>query len=162
MRLPISQDASLDKIDRMLLSLLSLDSRATYQELGRAVRLSANAAAERVRRMRRSGLIRAYTIDVDPQALGRTLHTLTSIKLRDHVSRRQFEDDIAEHLPHIVSAAHITGDYDYELVIGCRDTAELEGIVDRLKENHWVREVNSRIVLRSVPLDPLRILRPPP
>ncbi len=157
----IPQPTSLDATDRALLHLLACDSRATYQELGHAVRLSANAAAERVRRLRRSGLIRAYTIDVDRNTLGQTLRALTNIKLREGMSRRQFEDGLVG-LPHVMAAAHTTGEYDYELTIGCREPAELEEIVDRLKEHHGVREVNSRIVLREVPLDRLRILEHPP
>jgi Lrp/AsnC family leucine-responsive transcriptional regulator len=153
----MSPSPSLDKVDRALLRLLAEDARATYQELGQAVRLSANATAERVRRLSRGGAIRAYTVDVDPGVLGHALFALTDVKLRDGVDRRQFEESLAA-LEHVVGAAHVTGEYDYQLTLGCRDTSDLEAAVDRLKESHGVREVNSRIVLRQVALDPLRAL----
>ncbi|MFE6685628.1 Lrp/AsnC family transcriptional regulator [Streptomyces sp. NPDC057743] len=158
---PISQPPSLDPTDRALLRLLADDGRATYQELARAVQLSPNAVAERVRRLRRSGLIRGYTLDIAPDALGQALRALTNIKLREGVSRRHFEAGLSD-LPQVIAAAHTTGEYDYELTIGCREPTELEEIVDRLKDHHGVREVNSRIILREVPLDPLRILEDPP
>ncbi|WP_432103568.1 Lrp/AsnC family transcriptional regulator [Streptomyces sp. bgisy091] len=154
---PIPPAPSLDGVDRALLRLLARDARATYQELGQAVRLSANATAERVRRLRREGAIQAYTVDIDPGVHGHALFALTDVKLREGVDRRHFEESLAE-LEHVIRAAHVTGEYDYQLTLGCRDTADLETAVDRLKDSHGVREVNSRVVLSEVTLDPLRTL----
>ena len=44
----------MDAIDRVLIKELLGDARVTYQELGRAARLSANTVADRVRRLRSS------------------------------------------------------------------------------------------------------------
>ena len=51
MSAPISRPAAtrLDAIDRALLTLLAADGRATYHDLARQVRLSANATADRIR-----------------------------------------------------------------------------------------------------------------
>ncbi|MEZ5274262.1 MAG: AsnC family transcriptional regulator [Ilumatobacteraceae bacterium] len=45
----------LDRIDSEILSILRDDARIPYQTLGDRVHLSANAAAERVRRLVRQG-----------------------------------------------------------------------------------------------------------
>ncbi|GHJ36441.1 Lrp/AsnC family transcriptional regulator [Streptomyces sp. TS71-3] len=150
---------ALDRIDRALLRLLAQDSRASYQELGKAVRLSANATAERVRRLRRGGVIRAYTLEIEPAALGQNLRAMTSVKLRDDIRRVEFEARLAA-VPQVVAAFHTTGQYDYELTIDCVDPSELEFVVGRLKEEAGVRDANSRLVLSEVPLDPLRVLEP--
>jgi Lrp/AsnC family transcriptional regulator, leucine-responsive regulatory protein len=158
-RQPVPRQDVLDQADRALLRLLAQDSRASYQELGRAVRLSANATAERVRRLRRGGVIRAYTLEVEPGALGQNLRALTSVKLRDDIRRVEFEARLAA-VPQVVAASHTTGEYNYELTIDCVDPSELELVVDRLKEQAGVRDANSRLVLSEVPLDPLRVLEP--
>ena len=161
MSAPISRPAAtrLDAIDRALLTLLAADGRATYHDLARQVRLSANATADRIRRLRRDGLLRGYTADIDLRRLGMTLYALTSIRLREGVDRRRFERDLAT-LPQVLYAAHTTGPYDYELRIGCGSPEELEAVVDRLKDRCGVREANSRVVLGEVELDPLRVLNP--
>jgi Lrp/AsnC family leucine-responsive transcriptional regulator len=46
---------SMDDIDREILSLLTQDGRLSFRDLGAAVGLSSNAAADRVRRLRRDG-----------------------------------------------------------------------------------------------------------
>ena len=61
---------TLDDIDHDILAVLARDGRIGWQALGPRVGLSANAAAERVRRLERAGVITGYTVRVDPIALG--------------------------------------------------------------------------------------------
>ncbi|MGW1291202.1 Lrp/AsnC family transcriptional regulator [Streptomyces sp. NPDC002586] len=56
----------MDRIDRQILALLLVDGRATYQELGRQVRLSANTVADRVRRLQSAGVVRGYRAELNP------------------------------------------------------------------------------------------------
>ena len=69
----LAEKIALDAIDRKLVALLVDDARMTYQELGRAVRLSANTTADRARRLRSSGVIRGYHAAIDHRAIGRPL-----------------------------------------------------------------------------------------
>ena len=148
----------MDAVDREILAVLVRDGRITYQELGRAVRLSANATADRVRRLRQDGVLAGYRADVDLAALGRRLVMFTEVRLRDGVGYPGFERGLAD-FPQVVSAAHVTGEYDYQLRVACVDTAEFERIIERLKVDHGVRELRSRLVLREIALDPTRVLR---
>lgn len=151
------QNVSLDRLDREILAVLARDGRATYQEVSHEVRLSANAVADRIRRLRTQGLIRGYRADLDLARIGRTLAALTDVNLRDGVDNREFEASL-QRLPQIAGAAHVTGEYDYQLRILCTGTDELEAVVETLKRDHGVRALRSRIVLREVELDPTRAL----
>ncbi len=150
--------APMDAIDRDLLTALVHDGRMTYQELARTVRLSANAVAERIRRLKETGLLLGYHAHLDPRVLGRSLRALTDVRLREGVSGAEFESGLRT-VPQVVSAAHITGDYDYLLDIACVDPPELEFVVELIKREHGARELRSRIVLRDIELDPARILQ---
>ncbi|MDF3292031.1 Lrp/AsnC family transcriptional regulator [Streptomyces silvisoli] len=147
----------LDRLDREILAVLVRDGRATYLEVARRVRLSANAVADRVRRMRADGVIRGYRADLDRTAMGATLCALTDVRLREGVDGRGFETGLSA-LPQIAAAAHTTGEYDYQLRVVCADPPELESVVERLKKDHGVRELRSRLILREVELDPTRFL----
>ncbi|HCS44732.1 MAG TPA: Lrp/AsnC family transcriptional regulator, partial [Pseudomonas sp.] len=50
----------MDKYDRMLLSALLENGRASYADLARKVNLSAPAVAERVAKLETSGVITGY------------------------------------------------------------------------------------------------------
>lgn len=147
----------MDDIDRELLGLLLADGRATYQELAAKVRLSANTTAERVRRLRRSGVISGYHAELDLAALDRSLVMITDIRLRDDVLSEDFQRGLTR-VPQVVAAAHTTGEYDYQLRIACRDAAEFERVADQLKRHHGVRESRSRLLLRELPLGVDRML----
>ena len=142
----------MDPIDRDILRHLVEDGRATYQELSRAVRLSANTVAERVRRMRSSGAILGYRAQLDPVALGRPLAMISEIRLGETVVRREFEAGLGD-VPQVVSGSRLTGDYDYELRLACRDATEFESIVDRLRQDHGVIAIRSRMVLHDLQVD---------
>ncbi|KRE36978.1 hypothetical protein ASG73_11730 [Janibacter sp. Soil728] len=142
-----------DDLDRHILRLLVADGRATYQELSREVRLSANSVAERVRRLRASGVIRGYRAELDAAALGRTLTMVSEIRLGERTVRREFAESLRA-VPQVVAGSRLTGDYDYELRIACRDAQEFEAVVDRLRQDHGVVAIRSRMVLHDLEVDP--------
>jgi Lrp/AsnC family transcriptional regulator, leucine-responsive regulatory protein len=150
----------MDQIDRDLLAALLVDGRATYQDLGRKVRLSANSVAERVKRLQSSGVVTGFRAELDLAALGRSLTLLSDVRLREGVDRGEFLAGLAT-VPQVVSAMHITGEYDYELRVVCAHSAEFESVVDLLKRDHGVRELRSRLLLREVPLGPAGLLGVP-
>ncbi|MGW7349975.1 Lrp/AsnC family transcriptional regulator [Streptomyces sp. NPDC054784] len=149
--------ARLDRIDRDLLTLLLTDARATYQELGRHVRLSANTVADRVRRLRKDGVIRGYRAELDHAVLGHGMEMLSDVRLREATDRAEFEQRLAD-VPQVVGAMRLTGEYDYQLRVVCTDAREFETVIDVLKRDLGVRELRSRLLLHEVPLRPERIL----
>ena len=146
----------MDDIDRQLVSLLLRDGRMTFQELAREVHLSPNSTADRVRRLQTTGVVSGVHARLDLARLGRTLIALTDLKLRDSVDRLDFERDLAMVVP-VLSAVHTTGEYDYQLTVATTGTADLEIVVDDLRRL-GAREIQSRIVLGQVGLDPARLL----
>ena len=147
----------MDAIDRQLVALLLDDARMTYQELGRAVRLSANTTADRVRRLRASGVIHGYHATLDYRAIGRPLILVSDLRLREGYDNAEFHRNLAG-IPQIVEAFRMTGEYDYQIRLACTGTDEFERILGMLKGSHGVREVRSRLVLHDIPMPAARIL----
>src|SRR5713226_4307399 len=63
-RVTLQTERLLDDIGWRILEALQADARLSFSELGRQVRLSAPAAAERVRRMEDAGIIAGYRVDL--------------------------------------------------------------------------------------------------
>src|ERR1700689_3009265 len=101
----------MDAIDRVLIRELLRDARVSYQELGRTARLSANTVADRVRRLRSSGVISGYHAQLDLAMLGRSLRLMSDVRLREAVDRAEFERGLAE-VEQVIGAVRLTGDYD--------------------------------------------------
>jgi Lrp/AsnC family leucine-responsive transcriptional regulator len=140
---------ALDAVDREILGALVKNARLSYRELGERVSLSANATAERVRRMRESGVIAGFRAIVDPAASGRTLVALIDVRLDGPAEAGRFERHL-ESREEITDAAHVTGRYDYQLRAACRDTVELDQLIRALKTKGGVVETDTRLALRTV------------
>ncbi len=139
----------LDDVDREIIGLLRRNARASWRELGDAVGLSANATAERVRRLERAGVISGYTALLDPAASGRRLVALVDVRLSSPGAADRFEALIGR-LDEVTDAAHVTGRSDYHLRVACADPAELDALIRLLKSEGGVAETDTRIALRTV------------
>ena len=69
----------MDEIDLKLLRLLQKNSRTPIKTLAGEVRLSSPAVSARIERLEKQGVIRAYTLDLDPLQLGH--HILAYVHL---------------------------------------------------------------------------------
>ncbi|HEY1368380.1 MAG TPA: Lrp/AsnC family transcriptional regulator [Gaiellaceae bacterium] len=120
---------TLDAIDRRLLEELQTDGRLSMAELGRRVKLSAPAVAERVQRLERTGVISGYRAIVDPKALGYPLRAL--VRIRPSTRQLQRIVELARETPEVVGAHRVTGEDCYVLELCLRSMDDLEGILDR-------------------------------
>lgn len=71
----------LDRYDRKMLRELQLDGRLPITALAERIGLSANATAERLRRLQRDGVIEGFTVRLSPGVLGRPLLVFVEVKL---------------------------------------------------------------------------------
>jgi Lrp/AsnC family transcriptional regulator, leucine-responsive regulatory protein len=139
-----------DAVDGEILSLLREDARLSWRDLGAAVGLSANAAADRVRRLRRAGVITGFSAQVDPAAGGRRLEALIAVTLSPRTDSDEFAVRSAE-LAAVTEVLHLTGAPDYQLRVACRDTTELDHVLRTLKRTLGVATTETKIILRSGP-----------
>jgi Lrp/AsnC family leucine-responsive transcriptional regulator len=139
-----------DATDSEILRRLREDGRLSWRDLGAAVGLSANAAAERVRRLRERGVITGFAALVDPAAGGRTLQALVGVTLAPGVESDAFATHAAK-LEAVTEVLHLTGAPDYQLRVACRDTAELDALLRTLRMRYGAADTETTIVLRSGP-----------
>jgi Lrp/AsnC family leucine-responsive transcriptional regulator len=139
----------LDPIDASIVDALCVDGRATYQELGKVVGLSPTATADRVRRLRRDGVITGFRAVVDAGRLGRTVEAAIDVRLVNGADREDFSE-VLRAQPAIVEAVHVTGHYDYMLRVFCTGTAELDQILSILKNEAGVVESQTRLLLHRI------------
>lgn len=139
----------MDRLDREILGILQQDARISYRDLGVRVGLSANATADRVRRMRRDGVIRAFTVVVDPAAdTSGGLVVFIDVTLRLDTTNEEFERQVST-LPGITEVVHVTGEHDYLVRARAADPAALDALLRRLKREAGVAQSSTRLALRA-------------
>ena len=137
----------LDNIDRMLLALLKEDTKRKYSELGEVVHLSPPAVHERVKKLERAVVIRKYTIEIDPGALGLTLQAF----VRMHISRVPCEE-IARTLqtfPEVVECFSSAGEESMLIKVQTRSSSLLEALLNHIRQMPGVARVQTSVILTT-------------
>lgn len=138
----------MDEIDAQILSLLRANGRASFASIGERVGLSPHGTADRVRRLERDGVITGFTVKVDPGRVGRAVDALVDVRLLPSTDPDRFERLISD-LPAVTELVFLTGRFDYQLRVACRDTEDLDQTVRAVRRDGGVAATETRIVMRS-------------
>jgi Lrp/AsnC family leucine-responsive transcriptional regulator len=156
---PNDGEGSFDKTDLAILRVLLLDSRKTLQEIGNEVGLSPTSCWTRIKKLEATGVIKRYTVDVDPAKLGYHDSVIVQVTLESHTDETLYDfGRTLATIPEIQEAYLVSGDYDYYIRIAVRDTRDYERLLrEKLYKIPGIRHSKSHFVLRvlkeaSVPI----------
>ena len=142
----------LDRIDRALLAALSKNARASNKELAALVDLAPSSCLERVRRLVRDGVIRGFSADIDPAALGLGLEAVMAVQLKHH-SRENY-DAFRQHamtIPEVVAVYHMAGENDFLVHVQARDAQHLRDLaIDRFITRDEVGHIETWLVFEHL------------
>jgi len=144
--------APLDRFDRMIITALLDNARATNVEIARKIGLSEAPCSRRIKRLESDGVIRGYSTILEPEAVGIGFVAYVTLVL-DYVTAAT-ADEFAEKIraiPEIVSCYIVSGGYDAILHVAARDSRTYSAIVfDRLRRIPGVKDVRSSFVMRTI------------
>lgn len=143
--LPSGHDV--DAFDRKLLGVLVEDATISYAELGKRVGLSAPAVYERVKRLRRSGVIRRTTVLIDPSAMSKPLLAFIHV---DTTGWGKTQALLAiQRFPEVEEIHSVTGDTCMLLKVRAENTKALEALLAHLYATPGVSATRSYIALST-------------
>lgn len=122
-----AQDVRLDEVDHRILRELRADGRISVNALARAVSVSRATAYHRIARLRDAGVIRGYTVDVDPRKVGLPIAALVMISADQHAWRTAA--DKIRRLPGVEWLAFTTGAFDFVVLVRAVDVEHLRDVV---------------------------------
>jgi len=141
--------SAMDITDRTIIALLQDNGRMSVTDLADSIPLSVSATSERLRRILDAGLITGFTANVDPVAVGRTIEAIVDVRFMTGTYNSDL-DFSSDALSGVVDALHATGRFDMQLRVLARDVAELDRLLEKLKDEHHAEETNTRLVLRTL------------
>lgn len=117
-----SDQISLDRFDRTILSVLAEDGRISITDLAKRIGLSKSPTQARLRRLEQAGVIIGYRALLDPIQLGLDHVAFVEVRLSDtrENALRAFNAAVAK-VPEIEQAHMIAGNFDYLLKVRTRD-----------------------------------------
>jgi len=137
----------LDAKDWQLLEALQHDARLGYAELGRKVRLSAPAVAERVKQLEEAGVITGYRAVINPKRLGYTIDAMVRVRCDGGICARV--GTLVVDIPEVLECRRLAGEDSALLHVVAMSITHLEAVLDRLLKIHASISTTTLIVLQT-------------
>lgn len=136
----------IDEIDELIIARLTEDARASFNDVGKQVGLSAPAVKRRVDRLRATGVILGFTARVDGTQLGWAIEAFVEVFCEGKVSPGRIKAIVAD-IPQVLSAFTVTGDADAFLHVRAEDMHDFEQVLERVRDHPGIAKTRSTVVL---------------
>jgi DNA-binding Lrp family transcriptional regulator len=142
---PSPSVGGMDAIDSRIIDQLRRNARAGYGDIGGVVGLSASAVKRRVDRLVADGVIRGFTVQVDPAVEGLAVEAYVELFCRGTVAPEELRRILLA-VPEVVEAGTVTGDADAIVRLRSRDIPSMEEALERVRSAPNVDHTRSAIV----------------
>lgn len=147
----------LDDLDRTILRLLAQNGRMSNAELAEQVGLAQSTCLGRVRALVQAGVIKSFTAEIAPEALGLQLQALISVTLRAgaRANLTEFMAQMRNH-PQVIQIFFLGGTEDFIVHVAVRNSDEVrEFVLEQLSNNASVANTRTNIVFDHFHKGPL-------
>ena len=149
--------ATLDDLDRNILSVLMRDGKKSYAEIGKELFVSGGTIHVRMKKMEQMGVVTGYQLMVDPVKLGYDITAFLGI----YLDKSSLFDEVSSGLsaiPEIVNIHYTTGLYSMFVKIVCKDTKHLRDVLhDKIQAVQGIQRTETFISLEESFDRPLNI-----
>ncbi len=139
----------LDTIDKRILSILLVDGKRPYAEIGKELFLSAGTVHVRIKKMMESGIITGNHVIVDYKSLGYDITAFLGIYLEKSSLYQQVIEELSQ-INEVVSAHYTTGNYAIFAKIIVKDTEHLrETLSNKIQKIKGIQRTETFISLEE-------------
>lgn len=144
---------ALDAADLRILAHLQRNAKASNHDLAEVAFLSPSQCHRRVKRMESLGIIRGYSVDIDPVALGQEITIFVNVSLDAHGPNpaQRFSEAIGE-VPEVIECYSLTGETDYLIKARLSNLKAMsEFLMHRLMSVPGVGSIKTSVVVQEIP-----------
>lgn len=142
----------LDRYDRAILRILSVDGRISATELARRVGLTKSPVQARLKRLEDSGVITGYRAQLDPIRLGLAHVAFVEVRLSDtrEAALQAFNRAVLA-VPEIEECHMIASRFDYLLKVRTADIQDYRRVLaERISALPHVAQTSTYVAMESV------------
>lgn len=139
----------MDSVDLKLLKILTEDAHTSLRKMGRVVGLSTSGVRRRIKQLERTGLIKRYSVVIDPKKYGYEITAFVSVEA-DSNALRELTNSLARR--HEVCELHrITGGHDLMIKVRAKDVESLNKFVDnQIRSFDSVKSVRTTLAMDTI------------
>ncbi|HDN62478.1 transcriptional regulator [Candidatus Bathyarchaeota archaeon] len=138
-----------DEVDLRILKMLQEDGRRPFTEIAENLGLSESAVRKRVQALQRKGVIKKFTVEVDPAKLGINTVAIVGVDV-DPTKLLEVAQKLCE-VKEVRSVATSTGDHMIMTEIWAKDGRELTRIIsEKIGKFEGVKKICPAIILEKL------------
>ena len=135
-----------DKTDEKIIEFLRTDSRESFVEIGKKLKLSESAVRRRVKNLVDSGMIKKFTIEEGEK---NTTSAIVLISVDSTVDTSKVSSKLTK-LEGVKTVYEITGQYDISVIITAPNITNINNSIDSLRKIPGVIDSNTVIILKTI------------
>ena len=135
-----------DKIDEKIINYLKEDSRESFVDIGKKLKLSESAVRRRVKNLVSSGAIKKFTLELGEE---NTTSAIVLVSVDSATDTSKVSLKLAK-LEGVKTVYEITGQYDITTIISAPNITEINSTIDALRKIAGVVDTNTVIILRKI------------
>ena len=143
---------ALDDLDIQILKLLQEDGRMSYRKIADSLNTTLMTVTRRVAQMKKEGVIKKFSLVVNPEAVGRNYSICLFVQLDNPTAM----NDVASVLSgnrDLCYVHHVTGEFEIAAMARCRDKEEASMLIERVGSIKGVVKVTPHSVLKTIKED---------
>ena len=135
-----------DKVDEKIIEYLKENSRESFVDIGKKLKLSESAVRRRVKNLLGSGVIKKFTLELGEENATSAI-VLVSVDSATDTSKVSLK---LVKLEGVKTVYEITGQYDITVIISAATITEINNSIDALRKIPGVVDTNTVIILKKV------------
>ena len=135
-----------DKTDEKILEFLQKDSRESFVEIGKKLKMSESAVRRRVKNMVDNGTIEKFTVQVGE---ANSTSAIVLISVDSSVDTAKVSTKLTK-LSDVKTIYEITGQYDISVIVRAQNITEINKCIDDLRKIPGVIDTNTVIILKTI------------
>ncbi|HXV51303.1 MAG: HTH-type transcriptional regulator LysM [Nitrosopumilaceae archaeon] len=135
-----------DKTDEKIIEFLRNDSRESFVDIGKKLKLSESAVRRRVKNLVDSGIIKKFTVEIGES---NTTSAIVLISVESSMDTSKVSARLTK-LEGVKTVYEITGQYDIAVIIRAPNITEINSSIDSLRKIPGVSDTNTVIILRTI------------
>ncbi len=136
----------MDEADQRIIGILVDNARVSLKELSQRIGLSSPSTAERLRRIEDRGILKSFTIDLDPKALGYSLQVI--VRINPLPGALHLVEQAIRDTPEFVECDKVTGEDCFIGRLWVRSVEHLDHVLDRISE----RARTNTAIIKATPV----------
>ena len=135
-----------DKTDENILEFLQNDSRESFVEIGKKLKLSESAVRRRVKNMVDNGTIEKFTVQISET---NSTSAIVLISVDSSIDTSKVSTKLTK-LNAVKTVYEITGQYDICVIVRAPNITEINKCIDDLRKISGVIDTNTVIILKTI------------